>query len=137
MEIHFIELSKFREISVDIKDALQRWLMFLDDVNEDMLEVLKMEDPAIAKAEQILDWLSCDEETLRLYDLRQKAIYDEVNRIEGARDEGLKEGIEKGKKEVAKSMLEKGLDVAFVIEVAGMSESEVLKLNEEVVKDRN
>jgi len=100
---------------------------------EDVLEVLKMEDPAIAKAEQILDWLSCDKETLRLYDLRQKAIYDEVTRIEGARDEGKKEG----KIEVAKNMLKKGLDIAFVAEVSGLPESEVLELNEKVANGRS
>ncbi len=41
-------------------------------------------------------------------------------------------GIEKGKIEVAKSALEKGADIDFVIKITGLDEWVVKKLKEEV-----
>ena len=99
LEIHFIELPKFRRINQDVKNPLHRWLLFMEDISPDLLEVLKMEDPAIARAESVLDWLSCDQETLRLYELREKAIHDEITRIEGAFDKGKEEGKQEGRQE--------------------------------------
>ena len=34
--------------------------------------MIKDQDPSIAKAEKILDWLGTDQETIRLYELREK-----------------------------------------------------------------
>ena len=61
------------------------------------------------KAEKILDWLGSDEETVRLYELREKAIHDEVTRMKGAKKEGREEGREEGRKEGRKEGKEEGI----------------------------
>jgi predicted transposase/invertase (TIGR01784 family) len=136
LEIHFIELAKFRRESQDLKNPLHRWLMFLEDVSPDLLEVLKMEDPAIAKAESVLEWLSCDQETLRLYELREKALHDEVTRFEGALEKGRAEGEAKGKLEVAMNLLAEGLEVPLVVKTTGLPEAEVRRLIEKNARSR-
>lgn len=58
--------------------------------------MLDAKDPVITSVTKILHLLSSDPETVRLAELRDKAIWDEVSRINGARAEGLEQGIQKG-----------------------------------------
>lgn len=124
LEIHFIELPKFRWCDPDITKPLERWLLFLEDSSSEVLKVLKEKDPAIAKAEEVLDWLSSDEETVRLYELREKAIYDEITRIKGAKEEGIKE--------VAKNMLLNNVDMEFISKMTGLSSQSLQEIQKEI-----
>ena len=63
-------------------------------------------------------------------------VYNLANTIEEMKKKaevtGIEKGIEKGKIEVAKSALEKGADIDFVIKITGLDEWVVKKLKEEV-----
>ena len=133
LEIHFVELSKFRKLKQkpDIENPLERWILFLENSPEEVLEVIKNHDPAIEKAEKVLDWLSSDEETRRLYDLREKAIHDEITRITGAKQEGIKEGIKEGVKKVAVNMLSNDIDIDTIAKMTDLP----IKQIEEIKKD--
>lgn len=86
----------------------------------------------VKKAEKELEYLSGDEETRRLAELREKAIRDELAAIAQARDEGKSEGISLGiiqdKIEIAKKMLEKEMDIALIIELTGLTKEEIERL---------
>ena len=90
----------------------------------------------IKKAEKELEYLSGDEETRRLAELREKAIRDELAAIAQARDEGKSEGFSLGKSEgesqntikIAKKMLEKQIDIALIMEITGLTKEEIEKL---------
>lgn len=82
----------------------------------------------VKKAEKELEYLSGDEETRRLAELREKAIRDELAAIAQARDEGKSEGISKGISKVAKKMLEKKMDIALIMEITGLTKAEIEKL---------
>ncbi len=86
----------------------------------------------VKKAEKELEYLSGDEETRRLAELREKAIRDELAAIAQARDEGKSEGISLGiiqdKIEIAKKMLAKEMDIALIIELTGLTKEEIEKL---------
>ena len=86
----------------------------------------------VKKAEKELEYLSGDEETRRLAELREKAIRDELAAIAQARDEGKSEGISLGiiqdKIEIAKKMLAKEMDIALIIELSGLTKEEIEKL---------
>ena len=82
----------------------------------------------VKKAEKELEYLSGDEETRRLAELREKAIRDELAAIAQARDEGLSEGISQEKITIAKKMLAKKVDIAFIIEMTGLTKEEIEKL---------
>ncbi len=61
VEIHFIELPKFREVQnkASENEALKRWLIFLQkDISREVLEELMEMEPAIKMAEEKLDYLS-------------------------------------------------------------------------------
>ena len=90
----------------------------------------------VKKAEKELEYLSGDEETRRLAELREKAIRDELAAIAQARDEGKREGFSLGKNEgesqntikIAKKMLEKQIDIALIMEITGLTKEEIEKL---------
>lgn len=82
----------------------------------------------VKKAEKELEYLSGDEETRRLAELREKAIRDELVAIAQARDEGKSEGIIQDKKEIAKKMIEKQLSIALIMEITGLTKEEIEKL---------
>ncbi len=66
----------------------------------------------------------------------ENMVYNLANTIEEMKKKaevtGIEKGIEKGKIEVAKSALEKGADIDFVIKITGLDEWVVKKLKEEV-----
>lgn len=99
IEIHFIELPKFRKNEYDINKPLERWLLYMETSSEEVLNMLTDKDPTIKKAEEILDWLGTDEETVRQYERREMQIHDEITRILGAEQEGYKKGREIGEEE--------------------------------------
>ena len=86
----------------------------------------------VKKAEKELEYLSGDEETRRLAELREKAIRDELAAIAQARDEGKSEGIIEGESrstiKIAKKMLEKQIDIALIMEITGLTKEEIEKL---------
>jgi predicted transposase YdaD len=112
----------------------------------------------------VLEWLSCDQDTLRLYELREKALHDEVTRMEGTYEkaklegraegeakgklegraegeakgklEGRTEGEAKGKLEVAMNLLAEGLEIPLVAKTTGLPEAEIQKLIEKNERSR-
>ncbi|MBP2021487.1 putative transposase/invertase (TIGR01784 family) [Clostridium punense] len=86
LEIHFIELSKLR--NVNNMDKLSQWMNFIKgDSKEVILEMAKVNSD-IEKAYDILRTMSQDREARALYLSREMALHDEVTRREEALEEG-------------------------------------------------
>ncbi|KZE78533.1 hypothetical protein AV654_01895 [Paenibacillus elgii] len=137
IEIHFMELPKLQSQRASLSDKLVKWLLFLKGVDkQELWEVIAMNEPTLQKAMDTLDFLSQNEEARRLYEMRQKALHDEASMIDGAKEEGKREGKLEGKREkeieVAKNLLEMGMDVAKIVKATGLPESEVKKLKEQL-----
>lgn len=126
LEMHYIQLSKFRKKCKRISTKLEEWLTFIE--NENMEELSMIKNKYVKKAEKELEYLSGDAETRRLAQLREKAIRDELAAIAKARREGKEEGVKKEKIEIAKKMLAKKIDINTIIEVTGLQEEEIKKL---------
>jgi len=90
----------------------------------------------VKKAEKELEYLSGDEETRRLAELREKAIRDELAAIAQAKEEGRSEGLSEGRNQginqgkiiVAKKMLAKKMDINLIAEMTGLTKEEIEKL---------
>ncbi len=91
-EIHFIELPKLEQAMSISRTPLAWWGFFLRGIEEDQAEVFRMQDPMMKKAVDVLERLSQDKEARMRYEARQKAIHDEVSRLEDALQEGLAQG---------------------------------------------
>jgi predicted transposase/invertase (TIGR01784 family) len=83
-----------------------------------------MNEPALQKAMDTLEFLSQNEEARRLYDMRQKALHDEASLIEGAREEG-----ERTKAvEIARNLLAMGMEISLIAKASGLTEAEIQKI---------
>lgn len=130
LELHYIQLPKFKEKCKLISSKLEEWLTFI--INENMEAIKMSENENIKKAEEELQYLTGDEESKRLAYLREKAIRDEMAAMTKARregkEEGIKEGINSNTKEVAKKMLSKGLEIELIMEITGLTKEEIKNL---------
>ena len=126
-EIHFIELPKFNEIgnkeyveNVEKMDALEKWLEFLIEPESNTVRQLELSNKEIKLAKSELYRLSMDSEEREKYNMREKAIYDRISALEGAREEG--------KLEVAKKLLIANVDMDIIVSSTGLSEDELMKI---------
>ena len=105
LEIHFLELEKIKQVKRRPKDALEAWMMYLNNLEGEALEVIAMENPGIRKALTIEQAFWQSKKERRMYELREKAVRDEVSALAGARAEG--------KAEMAQEAICKYLEARF------------------------
>ena len=131
LEMHFIELPKFREKNPDISSKLDQWLWLICG-EEEKIKMAKKENEKIKEAKSELDKLEMSAEDREMYELRLKAIRDEINIRESGYTDGMKDGEEKGrnenKKEIALNMLKKQMPLELIEELTGLPQSEIEKL---------
>jgi len=87
-EIIFIELPKFNNTHKDYNDKLHKWLTFLANPSGKEIQDMVKTDSEIKEAMDVLYNISSDEDLRRLIDLRELAIMDEQNRLNGAKKDG-------------------------------------------------
>lgn len=132
IEIHFMELPKLGLKPRKMDDRLVNWLLFINGAPKDRWEELAMETPGLKKAMTTLEFLSQNKEARMLYDMRKKALLDEQSALDYAESRGRVEGKAERDKEIAASMLKKGLSVSLIAEVTGLSEAEIETLNNQL-----
>lgn len=130
MEIHYIELPKY-ENSNDKNDneALSKWIEFLNHPQD----TSKRPEPALKEAIQELEVLSYDDETRKLYKLRQEAFYEGIRQLNSkfseGREKGIEEGMEQGMEKKQTQMVQRlfklGMPLNLIAEAAEISEKEV------------
>lgn len=127
LEIHFIDVKKFNALSrKDIKNnPLHRWLTFFDqDISDNLLKEVTDMDAAIHKANEKMEFLANDKETLRLYHMREMAQIDYNSGIKKARDEGKIEA----QTETARNLLKMHMPSEKIAEATGLTVEEINKL---------
>ena len=127
VEIHFLELPKFRrKKNKDYRENdIERWLMFLEkDISETTLKELMSLDTAIEKAEQKIEYLSSDEEAMRIYYERERSLHERANMISSAEARGL----QRGKLEIAKNLLNMNIQLEQIVSATGLTEEEINKI---------
>jgi len=92
LEIHFLELEKIKTLRHKPKDRLEAWMMYLNNFEGEEMEAIAMENPGIRKALTIEKAFWQSKRERRLYELREKAMRDELSMLAGARAEGEAKG---------------------------------------------
>ena len=125
LEIHFINMVKWRRGKKDLNDPLNRWLAWFDEGSppELIAEVANM-DSAIMAANERQHFIIQNEEEYQLYWMRRKAEHDRISSLNGARmkgeEIGRQEGREEREMEIARNALAKGATPDFVQEITGL-----------------
>lgn len=128
-ELYIIELPKAKRIlEKDASNKLAQWMLFLNNPNEKEVSKIMNENKEIEEAMNELEEMSKNEELRRVAELREKAIRDEKNGLRHAREDGLREGIEKTNKEIAKKMKEKHIPIETIAEITKLTKEEIENL---------
>ena len=130
---YFIELPKFRKQNPNMNEKLNQWLVFLDDYNKEAVKLAEEKNDTLKKARIEMNYLTGDAEVRRLAELREKWEMDRISEIGYAKREGIKEGEKRGEKrgekkgkiEIAKKMIEKGMNIETIIEITGLTKKEI------------
>ncbi len=116
LEIHFLELGKIKTLPHQPQDALEAWMLYLNNLEGEVMEAMAMEYPGIKKALTIEQAFWQSKQERRLYELREKAIRDEISALAGARAEGEARGEARGEAKgiaTAQEAICKYLDARF------------------------
>lgn len=153
LEIHFLEIPKFKIKSVKEMKRLEKWLAYFSNkLNERETEELAMSEAAIneaIQAERI--FMQSDVERWQ-YEQREKAMRDylsamsfcsreghrqglEEGRREGRREgwrEGRREGRREGMLDMARALLALNVPVDVIEKSSGMTRAEILELQAQI-----
>ena len=124
LEIYIIELEKAKKLAQNSNTTINEWFQFINNPKA----VLGMESDGIKKAKKVLEEISEDERERRLTELREKYIMDQQAIHDHGYDKGVEAGSRKKQLEIAKKLKEKGIDLAIIAEVAGLTKEEIEKL---------
>lgn len=130
-DIHFIELPKLPK-DEEIKDVFDAWMEFIENPISNKLEKAELTVQEIREAKSELLKLSANDKERMKYEDRRAALLDKVSALENAEEKGIEIGKEIGEKskaiEVAKNLLDAGINIDITITSTGLKKSEIEKL---------
>lgn len=123
IELHFIELKKMKHVkhADEVKSNLEAWLHFIYQPDSEVVRELEAVESEIKSAKAELIRLSGNKVERELFEKRRQAMLDEASALAFAEEKGAK----KEKLEIAKNLIQKGLDNGFIVETTGLSLEEV------------
>ena len=126
-EIHFIEIPKLEDGS-DEKDMLVAWIEFLKNQESEKVISLEMSVDEIREAKDELIKMSNDDTQRELYEMRAKTLRDKISALNEAERKGIKKGEKNKAIEIAKSLINLGLDKESIAKSTGLDLCEIEKL---------
>jgi predicted transposase/invertase (TIGR01784 family) len=133
----FLELPKFQKSMGECKTMLEKWTYFLKHAQETPeydVEPFIGNDRILERAYEELNKTYWSEAEMNSYESDEKRVRDNKSALDYATEKGMEIGMEKGKAEgiidIALRMLSKGMSVAVISEVTGLSVDEIKKLSD-------
>jgi predicted transposase/invertase (TIGR01784 family) len=125
LEIHFVNMVRWRKQGEkDLeRNPLHRWLVwFSEDSPPELVEEVLAMDGAIMAAQEKQEYVTQDWEARDLYRRRQKAQWDLISGLNGARMEGEQIGLQKGE-QIGEE--KKAIEIARKMKYAGRPCNEI------------
>ena len=153
LEFVFVEVEKFDKGEDELETDLDKWLYLLKNMSNLLKRPERLRDRIFTKLFDVAELAQLDDKDRTNYIKAMNTERDTYNQIEYAREtgreeghkvgkeEGLKEGKEEGIKEgreegakqksfdIAKRMLEKGIETETISELTGLTEKEISELD--------
>ncbi|MBD9293826.1 MAG: Rpn family recombination-promoting nuclease/putative transposase, partial [Bacteroidales bacterium] len=153
LEFVFVEVEKFDKSEDELETDLDKWLYLLKNMSNLLERPERLRDRIFTKLFDVAELAQLDDEDRIKYIKAMNTERDTYNQIEYARETGREEGLEEGHKkghkegkeeglkegraegakqtsfDIAKRMLEKGIDIETISELTGLTEKEISELN--------
>ena len=133
LQIHIIELKKFKFKDNDLKKDLNYWLGFFTTNNMEayMSEIVK-EKPIMEEAHKRYNNFIRSRLMMTEYEKKEICQYDKQITLKEERQEGIKEGIKKGRLaeqiSMATAMKKENIDIETIKRITGLTIKEIEKL---------
>ena len=127
LEMHYIELPKFKKKNPDTKEKLDQWLWLISG-KEEKIKMAEKENEEVKKAVRTLEQISADPKEREMYDSIIQAEFLESIARQKMLDMGREEGEKKERKEIARKMKEEGIDVKTIQKITNLTEEEIKKI---------
>ena len=139
IQMHIIEIPRFIKIlnnaNTDYikKNKILSWIEFftvkdLDKVKEKLKEINNIMPKVIDKYERFIS----SEKEMEVYNARDAFLYGQSLMLKREREEGIEEGIERGKKEqqisIARNLKKSGIDIKIISDNTGLTIEEIENL---------
>jgi predicted transposase/invertase (TIGR01784 family) len=131
MDLHFVELKKFKKELKDVKTTLDRWATFLNNAyqyEKDKIPAELAEDKEIKKAIEKLDVMYLNNKEREFYEAEQKKMRDTAEALRTAEEKGKENGAKDKAIEMARNLKENGVDISLIAGASGLSKEEIEKL---------
>jgi predicted transposase/invertase (TIGR01784 family) len=135
LEIHFMELEKARKINRQPATAIEEWLVYLNNMEEEEMDAIAERNPGIRKALTIEEMFWKDKEERRRYEMRQKYLRDEVSMLAGAEAKGEARGRTEGQVQATQKHIVQILTARFGPESSDL-QTKVGQLRDPAVADQ-
>lgn len=132
MEMHFVEVPKWKAKSIKEMKRLDKWMAYLSNkVEEREMEEIAMSEPMIQEVLEAEKIFMENPELRSEYEYREEELRTYRTDMEDSRREGIKLGIEKGILQTAKKMLKRGLSIEMVAEITALPIAQLRKMAKE------
>jgi len=125
----YLEIPNFNKKEQELETRLDKWLFFIKNVEDFQVipEIFK-NDVVFIEAIEKAELSRMSEEAQAAYYTGLKAYRDNISQMRTARREGIEEGELKKAMETAGKCLKKGMPVADIAEITGLTEDEIRKI---------
>ena len=134
LEFVFVEVEKFDKGEDELETDLDKWLYLLKNMSNLLERPERLRDRIFTKLFDVAELAQLDDKDRTNYIKSMNTERDTYNQIEYARESGREEGREEGAKkksfDIAKRMLEKGIDIETISELTGLTAEEVSMLKD-------
>lgn len=140
LEIIIVEIPKAKRLyKGNEQNKICQWMLFLDNPNKKEMKEIMAKNEKIKEAVEELTGMSKDEELRILAELRVKGRRDEYARrqyaikqgLQEGREQGMKQGMKQEKIEIAKKLLNLGVNIEIIVKSTGLTTEEIEKLKNE------
>ena len=126
----FIQMPVFKLDESELVTPKDKWLYFLKNLPDlDYIPSILKEDDVFRKAFHTAEVAAMPKNERFQYEHERLDYLTYWATIDTAEKRGMEKGMEKGKTEIARNMLQKGLDVSLIEEITGLSQEEIKSLD--------
>ena len=128
----YVEIPKLKKTKEELSTHLEWWLYVFQNLNSLQEIPQALRGDVIEKAFEKAEFIKLPKVEQDKYHKNLKVYRDLINSVDTAFNEGVEEGIDKGKKvreiEIAKKSLAQGLDINTVSKITGLTKEEIENL---------
>ncbi len=128
LSFKYVEIAKFNKTEDELVTLYDKWLYVLKNLSRLDERPAALKEKVFTKLFEEAEIAKFTKTELREYEDSLKAYRDVKNSIDTALEQGRKEGENKKALQIAKNLLDAGMDAATVMKMTGLSEEEIRTL---------